>query len=457
MKVSDTLATDSHDGGDSAMPKALGLLTALLASAVFIAFSADVAAADHVHCGDVITHDTKLDADLSCTRSGFENVTGIVIGGDDITLDLGGHVITGPGIGYPDDNAIDNRGGHDGVTITNGAIRRFRTGIRFVGADAATIENVDETTVTLERGDYATVLGGEDTAVILSHVAHSTVTGLTGAPVGSSIELDASRLNAVEGNSLGGGISLSGSDHNRIANNVAGLGIRLTRDSRDNRVVQNTVSNNDYDVGVDVSLSDHNSIISNSVIRPYRGALGIRVADSRRTLVRDNSIEWQYDGIVLSRSTHTRVERNRVIGSGPYDTGDGFCQFCIIDSNHNRLRGNFAGGTPSYGMLVTGTSADNRLIANVASGGGLGGIVVRADTHDTLLERNLATRSADDDGIHIDSPLTTVRANTANDNFDFGIEAVAGVTDGGGNTAFGNGNPLQCLNISCRTLGKSRK
>jgi hypothetical protein len=38
------------------------------------------------------------------------------------------------------------------------------------------------------------------------------------------------------------------------------------------------------------------------------------------------------------------------------------------------------------------------------------------------------------------------------DNADLGIEAVVGVTDGGGNRASGNGNPTrQCLNVSCAT------
>jgi hypothetical protein len=32
---------------------------------------------------------------------------------------------------------------------------------------------------------------------------------------------------------------------------------------------------------------------------------------------------------------------------------------------------------------------------------------------------------------------------------DLGIEAVAGVTDGGGNKVSGNGNPLQCTNVFC--------
>jgi len=32
---------------------------------------------------------------------------------------------------------------------------------------------------------------------------------------------------------------------------------------------------------------------------------------------------------------------------------------------------------------------------------------------------------------------------------DLGIEAVPGVTDGGGNHAAANGNPAQCVNLAC--------
>ena len=35
-------------------------------------------------------------------------------------------------------------------------------------------------------------------------------------------------------------------------------------------------------------------------------------------------------------------------------------------------------------------------------------------------------------------------------NGDVGIEAVPGVIDDGGNTAHGNGNPAQCLNLACQ-------
>jgi hypothetical protein len=44
---------------------------------------------------------------------------------------------------------------------------------------------------------------------------------------------------------------------------------------------------------------------------------------------------------------------------------------------------------------------------------------------------------------------TRITDNTADANGDFGIDAVAGVVDGGGNSASGNGNPLQCRNVAC--------
>jgi parallel beta-helix repeat protein len=54
-----------------------------------------------------------------------------------------------------------------------------------------------------------------------------------------------------------------------------------------------------------------------------------------------------------------------------------------------------------------------------------------------------------DDGIDVHGTGTRLRDNRADGNGDFGIDAVAGVTDLGGNTATGNGNPLQCRNVFC--------
>ena len=65
------------------------------------------------------------------------------------------------------------------------------------------------------------------------------------------------------------------------------------------------------------------------------------------------------------------------------------------------------------------------------------------------LRRNRTDRNGDD-GIDVRSDKVALVANRARWNFDLGIEAVAGVLDGGGNRAFGNGNPLQCVNVFCR-------
>ena len=62
---------------------------------------------------------------------------------------------------------------------------------------------------------------------------------------------------------------------------------------------------------------------------------------------------------------------------------------------------------------------------------------------------NTATGNADD-GIDVQSAATTLTQNTANANDDLGIEALPGVTDGGGNMASGNGNALQCTNVFCK-------
>ena len=76
------------------------------------------------------------------------------------------------------------------------------------------------------------------------------------------------------------------------------------------------------------------------------------------------------------------------------------------------------------------------------------GMRVDAGTDGTVLERNLAF-GAGDDGIQVDSAAAVLTGNAAFFNHDLGIEAVAGVTDGGGNRAHGNGNPAQCTGVAC--------
>jgi len=85
-----------------------------------------------VSCGDVLTEDTTLDGDLSCSG------TALVIGSDDITVDLNGHVLSGDGTGM----GVDNSGGYDGVTIENGTIQDFEEGVLAQGADDLTLQGL---------------------------------------------------------------------------------------------------------------------------------------------------------------------------------------------------------------------------------------------------------------------------------------------------------------------------
>src|SRR5205823_972173 len=79
------------------------------------------AQASDLHCGDTITRDTRLDADLvNCSGDG------IVIGADHVTLDLNGHTIDGHGAG----TGVLAIGRGD-VAVRRGASQGFGRGVTF--------------------------------------------------------------------------------------------------------------------------------------------------------------------------------------------------------------------------------------------------------------------------------------------------------------------------------------
>jgi hypothetical protein len=108
------------------------LLLAVLLAPGLLGLAAGPAHAQPLRCGDTVTQDTTLTADLLDCRG-----DGLVIGADGITLDLGGHAI-GQIISASnlEQVAIDNSAGHDDVTIRNGRVEFFyHGGIHLVGAD----------------------------------------------------------------------------------------------------------------------------------------------------------------------------------------------------------------------------------------------------------------------------------------------------------------------------------
>src|SRR5215210_9323889 len=68
------------------------LLAAMVTS--LLAVTAAPMYASHVGCGSLITTDTTLDSDVGpCVGDG------LIVAADDITLDLGGHTVSGTGTG----------------------------------------------------------------------------------------------------------------------------------------------------------------------------------------------------------------------------------------------------------------------------------------------------------------------------------------------------------------------
>jgi len=208
----------SRKGGRRlAVGAAVGLTvtTALLVGTVF----AGTAAASHVACGQVINSDTRLDSDLSCPG------TGVIIGADNVTLDLNGHTLSG------DPNARAAAGEDaagvvfrmvSGSTVRDGTIRDFDAGIVIRGGSGNAVRNV----------------------AVRDNINYRILTGVNASPNGPGREDDPPPCD------FGDGIAVFNSGDNRIErsqiiNNGPFSGISLVEDSDGNRVFRNVISDND--------------------------------------------------------------------------------------------------------------------------------------------------------------------------------------------------------------------
>src|SRR5919201_6348174 len=103
-------------------------------------------------CAMRVSESFTLANDMSCSGDGM------VIVSDNVTVDLGGHTLTGPGMGpqtwpLPQLDSVGVRvGGHTGVTVRNGKTQAFSTGIYFIDMAQSSIESV--TTLRNRFGFY---------------------------------------------------------------------------------------------------------------------------------------------------------------------------------------------------------------------------------------------------------------------------------------------------------------
>ena len=287
-----------------------------------------------------------------------------------------------------------------------------------------------------------------------------------GAP-GITLDLGGRTIDGVLG-AGGNGVDNSGGhdrvtvERGRISEFQFGV---LAENADDNRVTRVTFVTTG---GVHLDHSDRNVVERNTFLQGNGVTVFVGSSD---TTIAGNAMSgpgtavqiWGGEIATPEEVRGTRVERNDLV-----ENGAGIIAF--LGSVDTVIRGNDISGTTELAMSAAGRNTlierntvtdngagvfvsgqDTLVVRNRVDSNDGDGIAVSSGTQTrrTVLDGNIANGNGDD-GIDVDTPVTTLVRNTANFNADLGIEAVAGVTDGGGNKASGNGNPAQCVGVTCR-------
>ena len=402
----------------------IGALCAVLTVSALVSGSGP-ALASQVSCGATITRDMKLTSDLANCPN-----TGIVIGADNITLDLNGHTVGGDGspvTSCPEvgscDLGIDNAAGHARVTIRGGSIGGFEVGVYVGGASDNRIHR-------------------------LSSADNSSLGILVVDSPGVRVDHNTSVRDGF------GGVYFVGSRDGRIQHNSVtaadGRGIWVI-ESSGIRVDANRLDRNRH--GIVLENSPDGVLKGNRISHSGGASIEVGGTNGHDDRIQENTLTDNGDGIVGAGMRNVFVD-NLVTGSGFFGSPDTGGFGLILDGGeHNVVKGNVVTGGRGPAILLTHLESpdapDHYVVSgNVANSKLDDGIRVDAGATATLLRRNTANDNGED-GIEVDAVGTTVTRNRANDNHDLGIEAVPGVVDGGRNRASGNGNALECTNLAC--------
>ena len=235
----------------------IGRTLTAAACTTLVLFNAPAAqAATDVACGDTLMADTVLTEDLTCGAG-----DGLVLGASGITLDLGGHSITGAGMGNSA-GGIRVPPGVDGTTIRNGTVAGFTEGI--------VIDSSAWTTVT-----HMAVTGTER-GINIANASWSTII-----------------RNTVSGSWLDG-------------IRVDGWG------SVANQVTRNTVSDSNF-IAITVSNGAHGTEVSRNTVQGAEFGIAVFAwADSTKVMRNEVSDTSAFGISAHYGSTHTRIQRNEV-------------------------------------------------------------------------------------------------------------------------------------------------
>jgi parallel beta-helix repeat protein len=190
---------------------------------------------------------------------------------------------------------------------------------------------------------------------------------------------------------------------NRMSN-AGDAGVVLRQESKGNRVIDNE-AHHSSDAGVFVGDGVWNVVRGNTLLS---NTIGIEVSGGKANIIEFNVANQSLGaGIELASSTQARVFGNT--------------------TNHNKGGGIWAeeaGGSEIRGNEATGNGGDGLIVGgNEATGNG--------------------------DGLPFGGAGVVVASNLATQNQGWGIYAVPGVIDSGGNGARGNAEAAQCYLVRC--------
>lgn len=276
-----------------------GALIAIIGVAVGLVTASPAHAVSSVSCGSVIVVDTVLTEDLVCDGSS----DGLEVGADGVTLDLGGHTITGPGAYLTPYSGIRVTG-RTGVTIVRGSITGWQSAVTFNEASHGTVNKLSAT--GNDRG--LTLAGGAD------HVVSQSTFSNNGRD----------------------GISLGLSARNTITQNVVDgntWGITVATYSSGNTISRNTVTNSRSN-GIAVFGGSVSTVISqNTVTGSWADGITTSADTSESTLSQNKSLMNGGDGFDVARAL---LVKNTATGNG----GHGIVAVDSTDGGGNKAGAN---------------------------------------------------------------------------------------------------------------------
>jgi hypothetical protein len=374
------------------MRRIAALTTLALAAALLPATAAQ---ASPISCGSTITSDVVLSKNLNCTGDG------LIVGANNLTIDLNGKRINGAGVGTGIQVSPSLPASGLQLTVQNGTLRDFATAIDVENDGLLTLSNLTVAGNTLGLGTVARLL----TAAVSGSSFQSNTTA-----VGSNSNVGAGFLGTLQLASCDFRTNLTAIDLTGNGRLISVDSSAFTGNGTGLRAFNGTVSvtNSSFINNPLAILTDQDGLtITGNVIRGSR--VGLDVVDD-------------YYGMTVTGNTIT-------------GSGIGI-----------RVTGANGGSSPAVADNVISGNDSAGIFVNLVAGG----LTLQANT---VRNNGFAPGSYPDpygnpliDGIWANNSVIT--GNTAIGNAGYGIAGYS-VTDGGGNIARGNGNPAQCLGVSC--------